>query len=115
MELCCQIELIVPVPLELVITFRAAGSSPVQIFCAALMLPGRMAFTVIVKVCGVPLQTPKDGVTVIVAVTFEFELFTGLKAAIFPVPEPAKPIEVVLFDQLIDTPEVGEVTNAIAD
>jgi hypothetical protein len=105
----------VPVPLELVNTFRAAGSSLVHKFCAALMLPGRMAFTVIVNVCGVPLQTPKDGVTVIVAVTFELELFTGLKAAIFPVPEPANPIDVVLFDQLIVTPEVGEVTNEIAD
>lgn len=57
-------------------------------------------FTVMVKLIGVPVHAPVDGVTVIVAVTAVALLFNALKEAIFPEPLDARPIEVVLFTQL---------------
>ena len=62
-----------------------------------------LGFTIIVKVIGVPLQFVlfvNIGVTVMVAVTGDVPLFTALKAVIFPEPDAANPIEVVLFVQL---------------
>jgi hypothetical protein len=56
-----------------------------------------VGFTVIVKVCTVPVHDPKTGVTVIVATTGTAPRFTPVKAAIFPVPDAASPIEAVLL------------------
>lgn len=71
-------------------------------------------FTVIVKVCAGPAQEPKNGVTVMVAVTFELVLLVGLNAAIVPLPEPTKLMDVVVFVQLYVMPVEGELVKAIA-
>ena len=63
-----------------------------------------IGFTVIVNVCGVPVQPTADGVTVIVAVTGALVKLIAVKAAIFPLPVAARPIEVLLFVQLKDVP-----------
>ena len=59
-----------------------------------------IGLTVIVKVCAAPEHIPKEGVTVMVAVTLALELLIGLKAGIVPDPEPNNPIVVVLLVQL---------------
>jgi hypothetical protein len=56
--------------------------------------------TVMVKLTGVPVQTPATGVTVIVAITATVVVFTAVNAAILPLPLAAIPIEGVLFTQL---------------
>jgi hypothetical protein len=53
--------------------------------------------TVIVKVCGVPAQPSKEGVTVTVAVTGDVPALTAVKEGILPVPLAASPIEVLLL------------------
>ena len=53
-----------------------------------------------VKLIGVPVHAPVDGVTVIVAVTAAAEAFKAVNGAILPVPLAARPMEVVLFVQL---------------
>ena len=53
-----------------------------------------------VNVIGKPPQVAEEGVTVIVAVTAVLPGLMAVKAAIFPVPLAAKPIEVLLFVQL---------------
>ena len=56
--------------------------------------------TVMVKLIGVPVHAPVDGVTVMVAVTAVAPAFKAVKEAILPVPLAARPIDVVLFVQL---------------
>jgi hypothetical protein len=56
--------------------------------------------TVMVNVCGVPGQPFAVGVTVIVAVTGNAVALTALNAAMFPEPDAARPIDVVLLVQL---------------
>jgi hypothetical protein len=64
--------------------------------------------TVIVTVLGMPTQPFAVGVTVIIAIIgFEVAL-TAEKAAILPVPLPARPMLVVLFTQLYVVPETPE-------
>lgn len=76
-------------------------------------------FTVIVKLTGVPLQlrplAVNTGVTVTVAVTGAVVLLTALKAPILPVPDAARPIEVLLLVQLYTVPGTGPaiVTAAV--
>ena len=53
-----------------------------------------------VNVCGVPGHPAADGVTDIVAVTGALVKLMAVKAGIFPLPEAAKPIDVLLFVQL---------------
>ena len=53
-----------------------------------------------VKVMGVPVQPPTDGVTVIVAVIGLAVAFVAVKEGILPVPEAPNPIAVLLFVQL---------------
>ena len=65
-----------------------------------------IGFTVIVKVPGVPGQPLMIGVTVIVATTGVLPVMVGLKAAILPVPEAARPINGVSFSQEKVTPAV---------
>ena len=57
-----------------------------------------------VKVCAGPSQPLADGVTVIVAVKSFSVVFVAVKAGMFPVPEAANPMEVLLFVQLYTTP-----------
>jgi hypothetical protein len=60
-----------------------------------------IGLTVMVNDCGAPGQpTATHGVTVIVAVTGAFVKLIALKAAIFPLPLAAKPMDVLLFVQL---------------
>ena len=47
----------------------------------------------------VPVQLPTVGITVIVAVIVAAVAFVAVKAAMFPVPEAAKPIAVLEFVQ----------------
>jgi hypothetical protein len=56
--------------------------------------------TVMVKLCGVPVQPFAEGVTVIVATAGVLPLFIPLKAGISPVPEAASPMLVLLLVQL---------------
>ena len=53
-----------------------------------------------VNVCGMPGQPAADGVTVIVAVTGALVALMAVKAIIFPLPDAASPIDVLLFVQL---------------
>ena len=56
-----------------------------------------VGFTVMVNVLATPVHPFAEGVTVMVAVTGVFPVLTAAKAAIFPVPLAASPMEVVLF------------------
>jgi len=56
--------------------------------------------TVMVKVIGVPVQTPVTGVTVMEALTAAAVVFIAVKEAILPLPEAARPIPGLLFTQL---------------
>jgi hypothetical protein len=60
--------------------------------------------TVIVNSIYAPEQTPKLGVTLIVAVTADEPALLAVNEAIFPVPLNARPMEVVLFVQLYVVP-----------
>ena len=62
-----------------------------------------------VNVIGKPPQVAEEGVTVIVAFTAVLPGLMAVKAAIFPVPLAAKPIEVLLFVQLNVVPLTGPV------
>ena len=53
-----------------------------------------------VNVCGMPGQPAADGVTVIVAITGALVALMAVKAIIFPLPDAASPIDVLLFVQL---------------
>ena len=53
-----------------------------------------------VNVSVAPEQLLADGVTMIVAVTGAVPVFVAVKAPMLPVPEAARPIDVVLFVQL---------------
>ena len=55
--------------------------------------------TVIVKVTGVPLQVPMEGVVVIVLVIGPVVVFVAVKAEMFPDPFAPNPIAVLEFDQ----------------
>jgi hypothetical protein len=77
--------------------------------------------TVIVKLCGLPLQLipalVTDGVTVIVPVTGALPVFTALKELISPVPPALNPMDILLFVQLYTVPATAEpvkLTAAVA-
>ena len=59
-----------------------------------------VGLTVMVKIFGMPGQPAADGVTVIVAVTGALDALMAVKAIIFPLPDAASPIDVLLFVQL---------------
>ena len=59
-----------------------------------------VGFTVIVKLCGLPLQPLATGVTVMVAVTTLLPPFNAVNAGILPVPEAARFMLLLLFVQL---------------
>ena len=59
-----------------------------------------VGLTVMVNVWAAPGQPAADGVTVIVAVTGVLVKLMAVNAGIFPLPEAAKPIDVLLFVQL---------------
>ena len=59
-----------------------------------------VGFTVILKLCEVPVQLLAVGVTVIVAVTAAVPRLVAVNDAIFPEPEDARPILEVVFVQL---------------
>ena len=63
--------------------------------------------TVMVNVSGMPGQPAADGVTVIVAVTGALLVLIAVNAGIFPLPEAAKPIDVLLFVQLKVVPLIA--------
>ena len=56
-----------------------------------------VGFTVILKVTGVPLHDPIDGVTVMAPVMEIVEVFVAVNALIVPVPLAPKPIAVLLL------------------
>jgi len=59
-----------------------------------------VGLTVMVNVWAAPGQPAADGVTVIVAVTGVLVKLMAVNAGIFPLPDAAKPIDVLLFVQL---------------
>ena len=70
---------------------------------AAMVITG-VGFTVIVKVCGIPLQeTPFNvftGVTEIVALIAVVPVLVAVNAAMLPVPLAARPMAVLLLVQV---------------
>ena len=72
---------------------------PEQIFGLFTVTDG-FGFTVIVNVIEVPVQPFKEGLTVMVEVIGALVLFNKLNEGIFPVPDEAKPIAGLLFDQV---------------
>lgn len=73
-----------------------------------------VGLTVMVNVLDVPVQPFADGVTVIVATTGVVPVFTAVKLAISPLPEAAKPIEVLSFVQLYNVPPTAPVNDTVA-
>lgn len=63
------------------------------------------------KVWGVPAQVNQNGVTVIVATTFVFVLFTGVKEGIIPFAEAPSPMLVLLLVHENVTPDDGLLTK----
>ena len=59
-----------------------------------------IGLTVMVNVCGAPGQPFAVGITVIVDVTGVVPMLTAENARIFPVPDAARPIVVLLLVQL---------------
>lgn len=94
-------------PATVLVKFKAFTGAPLQTITFAGTVTVGVGFTVMVKVCAVPAQPLAEGVTVIVAVTGAFEVFTPLKAGMFPEPEPARPMDVLLFVQLKVVPVTG--------
>lgn len=68
-----------------------------------------VGFTVIVAVIGVPAQLLANGVMVIVAVTGVDPVLIAVNDGMFPAPEAANPIEVLLFVQLNVAPLILDV------
>lgn len=70
-----------------------------------------------VKLLAVPAQPAADGVTVMVAVCTVLVVLVAMKDAILPVPDAARPIEVLLLVQLYTVPATDPVkfTAAVAD
>ena len=82
------------------VKLTAVVFAPLQTTWSAGSVTVGVGLTVMVKVCGVPGQPLADGVTVIVAVNGVPPVLTAVNAAMFPVPDAANPIEVVLLVQL---------------
>jgi hypothetical protein len=72
-----------------------------------------VGFTVIVKVCGVPVHGPKTGVTVIVDVIGSAVALVAVKDAMFPLPDAASPIAVFELVQLNVDPAVPVKFTAV--
>ena len=73
---------------------------PAQTLWSAGSVTVGVGFTVMVKVCGVPVHGPNTGVTVIVAVIGRAVALVAVNDAILPLPLAASPIAVLLFVQL---------------
>lgn len=83
--------------------FMAANVLPLHIVLLDGVVTFAEGFTVIVKVIGVPLQLlvlVNIGVTVTVVTTGAFPVLVAVKEAIFPVPEAANPMDVIVLVQL---------------
>jgi hypothetical protein len=87
------------VPPVLLVKADAATAPPLQTVMFAGTTTLGLGLTVIVYVCAGPGQPPAVGVTVIVAVTGAVPVFTAVKPGVFPEPEAARPIAVLLFVQ----------------
>jgi hypothetical protein len=72
---------------------------PPQVLDGVIVTTG-VGLTVMVKLIGVPVHAPEDGVTVMIAVTAVAVAFKAVNAAILPVPLAARPMEAVLLTQL---------------
>ena len=100
--LLTQLKLTDP-PVALVVKLTAVVAAPLHNVWLLTAFTLAVGITVMVNVVDGPAQlTPplvKVGVTVIVAVTGAVPLFTAVKAAIFPVPLAAKPIDVFVLVQ----------------
>jgi hypothetical protein len=111
-------EYVVDPPLLSVVKFTAAVVAPTHRTWSAGSFTCPDGLTVIVNVCCAPTHPSNVGVTVIVAVKGEVPLLVAVNAAILPVPDPARPIEVLLFVHAKeeDPPvlEVEKFTAAVA-
>ena len=85
---------------EVLLLVQFPPATPVVVNCVVvleqmvdppLIVPAELVPTVIVNVCGVPVQLFIDGVTVIVAVIGLLVPFAAVKAPIFPLPLRPKP------------------------
>ncbi len=75
----------------------AADDTPVHSVWLAVEFTVGVGFTVSVKVADVPPQALADGVTVMVATNTEAPALVEVNVPIFPVPDEARPIEVLLL------------------
>ena len=88
---------------------------PLQITWLSGVTTFGVGLTVIVKLCGVPVQVAVDGVTVTVAMITEDVAFVAVNEDISPVPLVPSPIVPSLFVQLKVVPatEPLKVTAAV--
>ncbi len=88
------------VPLTDPVKFTTLVAVPLhKAWLAGIVISG-VGFTVMVKLCAIPVQPNTEGVTVIVAVMGILVVLIAVNAGIFPVPLAVKPIEVLLLVQL---------------
>ena len=89
-------------PAPVVGMLPASVAVPVEqiVWVEVLVAVVGVAFTVIVKLVGLPVHVPVVGVTVTVATTSVVPLLAAVNEAIFPEPLAAKPILGVLLTQL---------------
>ena len=78
----------------------SVADEPAQIDESLPALIIGVGFTVITKLVDEPMQLLADGVTVMVDVIADAVLLVAVKAAIFPVPDDARPMLAALFVQL---------------
>ena len=117
-----QLYTIVP-PVAVLAKGMAADNAPLHTTLLVTAVTTAFGLTVMVKVEAVPAQLIPPlvnvGVTVMVATTGANPAFTAVKAAMFPTPLAAKPMEAVLFVQLYTiVPSVvglAKVTSATVD
>lgn len=88
------------VPATAPVKVTAAVDAPRHSVWLATAFTVGVGFTVIVKLCGVPVQVAAVGVTVIVAVCTVVPVLVAVKLGILPVPPAASPMLVLLLVQL---------------
>lgn len=95
------------VPATAPVKFTGAVAAPLHTTCGCTAFTVGTGFTVMVKVCGVPVQVPPPlvyvGVTVIVPVIGAAVVLVAVKFRL-PVPLAAKPMAVLLLVQLYTVP-----------
>lgn len=90
--------------------------APLQTRCPAGTVTAGIGFTVMVKDFPGPAHPFNSGITVMVAVTGKVVLLMAVKDGMFPVPDGASPINVLLFVQWKAVPGIlpAKLTTGVA-